>query len=148
MIWLFFCLLSLIKCKMIVSFSTPCLNHWLTLNIPADNMSQCTTCVITWVICHGFITLNHKSYQRGFYAMCQIQYPSEGIADSKVHGANMGPIWGRQDPGGPHVGPMNLAIWDGSHVPQQPLHRYTYTVCTCNRIVQTSIIQYGLKSLI
>ena len=32
--------------------------------------------------------------------------------DSKVHGANMGPIWGRQDPGGPHVGPMNFAIWD------------------------------------
>ena len=30
--------------------------------------------------------------------------------DSKVHGANMGPTWGRQDPGGPHVGPMNLAI--------------------------------------
>ena len=22
--------------------------------------------------------------------------------DSEVHGANMGPIWGRQDPGGPH----------------------------------------------
>ena len=33
--------------------------------------------------------------------------------DSKVHGANMGSIWGRQDPGGPHVGPMNLAI--GAH---------------------------------
>ena len=31
--------------------------------------------------------------------------------DRKVHGANMGPIWGRQDPGGPHVGPMNFAIW-------------------------------------
>ena len=31
--------------------------------------------------------------------------------DSKVHGANMRPIWGRQDPGGPHVGPMNLDIW-------------------------------------
>ena len=31
--------------------------------------------------------------------------------DNKVHGANMGPIWGRQDPGGPHVGPMNFAIW-------------------------------------
>ena len=24
---------------------------------------------------------------------------------------NMGPIWGQQDPGGPHVGPMNFAIW-------------------------------------
>ena len=23
----------------------------------------------------------------------------------------MGPVWGRQDPGGPHVDPMNLAIW-------------------------------------
>ena len=31
--------------------------------------------------------------------------------DSKVHGANMGPIWGRQDPGGPHGDLMNLAIW-------------------------------------
>ena len=31
--------------------------------------------------------------------------------DSKVHGANMGPILGQQDPGGPHVGPMNFAIW-------------------------------------
>ena len=25
----------------------------------------------------------------------------------------MGPIWGQQDPGGPHVGPMNFVIWDG-----------------------------------
>ena len=31
--------------------------------------------------------------------------------DSKVHGANMGSIWGWYDPGGPHVVPMNLAIW-------------------------------------
>ena len=32
--------------------------------------------------------------------------------DSKVRGANMEPIWGRQDPGGPHVGHMSLAIWE------------------------------------
>ena len=37
------------------------------------------------------------------------------IPDSKVHGANMGPIWGRQDPGKPHAGPMNLDIWDTIH---------------------------------
>ena len=30
---------------------------------------------------------------------------------SKVHGSNMGPTWGRQDPGRSRVGPMNLAIW-------------------------------------
>ena len=28
----------------------------------------------------------------------------------KVRGDNMGPIWGRQDPGGLHVGPINFAI--------------------------------------
>ena len=31
--------------------------------------------------------------------------------DSEVDGAYMGPTWGRQDPGGPHVGPMLLIIW-------------------------------------
>ena len=47
-------------------------------------------------------------------------YPAKGqyhcilphmLLHSKVHGANIRPIWGQQDPGGPHVGPMNLAIW-------------------------------------
>ena len=42
----------------------------------------------------------------------QRRYHLETIPDSKAPGANMGPIWGRQDPGGPHVGPMNFAIWD------------------------------------
>ena len=49
------------------------------------------------------------------YVRCVV--PEAGIKDSdnpdsKVHGANMGPNWGQQDPGGPHVGPMNLAIWE------------------------------------
>ena len=35
----------------------------------------------------------------------------DDFPESKNYGANMGPTWGRQDPGGPHVGPMNLAIW-------------------------------------
>ena len=34
-----------------------------------------------------------------------------GYPDSKVHGTKVGPIWGRQDPGGLHVGPMNFALW-------------------------------------
>ena len=40
-------------------------------------------------------------------AECLVQaaYP-----DSKIRKAYMGPTWGRQDTGGPHVGPMNLAI--------------------------------------
>ena len=31
--------------------------------------------------------------------------------DSKIHGANVGLTLGCQDPGGPHFGHMNLAIW-------------------------------------
>ena len=42
------------------------------------------------------------------------------ISDSKVHGANMGPIWGRQDPGVPHVGPTYFAVWD------MLLHSYSF----------------------
>ena len=38
-------------------------------------------------------------------------YSKRNVPDSKVRGTNMGPIWGRQGPGGPHVGPMNFAIW-------------------------------------
>ena len=34
--------------------------------------------------------------------------------DSKVHVANMGPTWVLSAPGGPHVGPMNLAIRETS----------------------------------
>ena len=34
------------------------------------------------------------------------------IPNSKVHAANMGPTWGRQDPDRPHVGHVILALWD------------------------------------
>ena len=60
--------------------------------------------------------------------------------DSKVHGAIMGPTWGWQDPGGPHVGPMNLAIWviwstwnyEVSHVHLDEKSRVVYKfMCFC-----------------
>ena len=40
------------------------------------------------------------------YIVADLQY---NVPDSMVYGANMGPIWGRQDPDGPHIGPMNFA---------------------------------------
>ena len=53
------------------------------------------------------VVFNETPHNRNYYiGRCMI------IPDSKAHGANMGPIWGRQDPGGPHVGSMNFAIWD------------------------------------
>ena len=54
----------------------------------------------------------------GVVCNCDIKFPHkivvpwwENYPNSIVHGANMEPIWGRQDPGGIHVGPMNFAIW-------------------------------------
>ena len=46
--------------------------------------------------------VSEKKHRHCVQAM---QYP-----DSKVHGAYMGPTWGRQAPSGLHVGTMNLAI--------------------------------------
>ena len=47
------------------------------------------------------VLLNSGVYQ--FPDSCPLVIP-----DSKIHGANTGPIWGRQDPGGSHFDPMSL----------------------------------------
>ena len=48
---------------------------------------------------------------------------SESDPESKVHGANMGPIWGRQDKGGPHVGPVNFVFWEAIPVESFLVHK-------------------------
>ena len=50
----------------------------------------------------GFVVTMHKE-------VCQQEVSIS--PDSKVYGVCMGPTWGRQEPGGPHVGPTNLALW-------------------------------------
>ena len=44
-----------------------------------------------------------------FVMLCYMTYVT--YPDSEVHGTNMGPTWVRQDPGGTHVGHINLDIW-------------------------------------
>ena len=61
--------------------------------------SEVTLKDMGWVSC--YMTTTQHNNERTF----------QGSPDSMVHWANMGSIWSRQDPGGPHVGPMNLAIW-------------------------------------
>ena len=58
-------------------------------------------------LCHLIGHINCKNVTWASWCM----NPWKLDPDNKVHGANMGPIRDRQDPGGPHVGPMNLAIW-------------------------------------
>ena len=54
--------------------------------------------------------------------------------DSKIHGANMGPTWVLSAPGGPRVGPRNLAIRGGrtnglAHLSRGYLFTCTYVLC-------------------
>ena len=63
-----------------------------------------------------------------FWPLCE-KNPVWKILESTVHGAHMGPIWGQQDPDGPHVDPMNLAIWDVFH------SQMKQKVCSCHDII-------------
>ena len=47
----------------------------------------------------------------GWYNLNKTRH-NKTIPDSEVHVANMGPTWVLSAPGGPHVEPINLAIWD------------------------------------
>ena len=52
----------------------------------------------------------------------------------------MEPIWGRQDPGGPHVSPVNFAIWDGTEL----LMRTFIDVPVDNGSMETLITQFNM----
>ena len=100
--------------------------------------------VMRW-ICYALFTVAIWWDHGRFVAL--LDYP-----DIKVHGANMGPIWGRQDPGGPHVGPMNSVIWVYS---SGKLHcqwcnpstdrKKFYTVCVNIILVISKILQNNRK---
>ena len=59
---------------------------------------------------------------------------SQHIPDRKVRGANMGSIWGRQDPGGPNVGPHELSYLGGDH-------SETNIYSACTRVANGTIRQ-------
>ena len=66
-------------------------------------------------------------------------------AKPPCHGANMGPIWVRQDPGGPHVGPMNLVIWaDYYEVDIED----DITLVLLNEYIQNTSLASGVPKLI
>ena len=55
------------------------------------------------------VTVLFETSRYPYISTLRHNWLSNHFPDSEVHGTNMGPIWGRQDPGGPHVGPMRLA---------------------------------------
>ena len=74
------------------------------LSSPSDN-----------VLWDDKLLIPHAAHPHLAWLILLICIPAESLPDSKVHGANMGSITGRQDPGGPHVGPMNFTILAASN---------------------------------
>ena len=72
------------------------------LNCPNKSRESCL---------YSIILIIAKPLQRLSQGVVIFRAATNHFPDSRVHGANIGPIWGRRDPGGPHVGPMNFAIW-------------------------------------
>ena len=68
-----------------------------------------------------------KSWRPFFSCQSMLKYP-----DSKIHGAYMGPTWGRQDPGGPHVGPRNLIIRVIAWCHHHHHHHHHHHIVHCN----------------
>ena len=64
-------------------------------------------------ICVNSVFTNDEKMQIDSYVFT-INFSTYRVTNpvSKVHGANMGPSWGLQDPSGPYVSPMNFAIWE------------------------------------
>ena len=89
---------------------------WYVLSLLMFLWQQTRQIVIQW-ICYWSICGSTKTLNPPF---------DDANPDSKVHGANMGPIWGRQDPGGPHVGPMNFAITGSHPFPHPRVHKATW----------------------
>ena len=98
---------------------------WMSLDFSDDKKTLVQVIawhqVITWAnvdsdLCRHMASPGHSvlsprcvivnCYHRGLGASQNAWY--EDFPDSKFHGANMGPIWGRQDPDGPTLAPWTL----------------------------------------
>ena len=78
-----------------------------------------------------FNNINASPPLRGLGLLCLKMIWSCTNPDSKVHGTNMGPTWVLLASGGPHVGPINLAIRGN-------------IVCSVPSVCYLSIIRSGM----
>ena len=64
--------------------------------------------------------------------------------DSKVHGANMGPIWGRQDPGGPHEPCYLSSSQNIRETTPMESHKivsfYNNMICCTDRLIRSFLV--------
>ena len=83
------------------------------LHLPMDNGLKANVFNLVqrlhWYLgCHSVLRICYDIFTLMFWVFLFLA-GADGSTDSKVHGANMGPIWGRQEVG-PMVAPMHFAI--------------------------------------
>ena len=107
-------------------------------------------CVSDWMTYGGYLTTDTELYVNSVLGLLQWILWQDccvtNTPDSKVHGANMGPTWGRQDPGVPHVGHVKLAVWDslpGFDTSIESAGHITYHIFVVNIQHQSSWIMWA-----
>ena len=91
-------------------FSGTCIGQW---NFPKISDIFRQESAIQNVACYTTgILFRYRCVSMLVWSQCRMIR----VPDGKVQVANMGPTWGRQDPGWSHVGPMNFAIRGGGGV--------------------------------
>ena len=83
--------------------------QWCQIGILASQITSGSNICSTAFSNSSQVMLKSVPYDDVSATLEIIQY-LESLLDSKIHGANMGPTWGWQDPVGPHVGRMKIAI--------------------------------------
>ena len=140
---------SLVNCYRLLSIY-PGYVYKTLIEVVHTNAKQSRTCALMATVICGVTVVNISSWVH-FYlwrwyigrnslwmnyttSYIQAKFSQTYATESKVHVANMGPIWGRQVPGGPHVGHMNLAIWG-------KLNQIIYGIST-RKLTPLSIVIY------
>ena len=117
--------ISEIKAKFILGLVKACFLQWLPLRQRDSHLQKVQNPSPFWA---PFPTLSKRcmienscndspySASKGIWIQftllgALLWLANDGFPDSKVYGANMGHTWNWQYPVGPHVGPMNFAIW-------------------------------------
>ena len=95
-------------CLTVMNLISYCISDWDLTNWRRPSTLVIWMTLLSSKLCaYSWALLNNITIHLG-RSVCL----RHGCPDSKVHGAYMGPTWGRQDPGGPRVGLMTFAIWE------------------------------------
>ena len=113
-----------------ISWATQLFVQWFMQSVNNENYQRSALlaiCAEKPLVTGGFPSQRATLLATGGF-LTQRPSNAESVSGRKIHAASMGPTWVLSAPGGPHVGPMNLAI-RGGHV-MMSSHNVTALNCS------------------